>query len=71
MEDDQALRQVISAHLRREGFQVLEEGNGLDALSLLRRGAVDIALVDVVLPGIDGLEWCGESAANPRFRSSC
>ncbi len=56
VEDDQALRQAIAAHLRREGFQVLEEGNGLDALSLLRRGAVDIALVDVVLPGIDGLE---------------
>jgi DNA-binding response OmpR family regulator len=56
VEDDQALRRVISAHLRREGFQVLEVDNGLEALSLLRRGAVEIALVDAMLPEIDGLE---------------
>ncbi len=56
VEDDRATRQAITAHLRREGFQVLETGSGLEALSLLRRGAVDIALVDAVLPEIDGLE---------------
>jgi DNA-binding response OmpR family regulator len=56
VEDDRATRQAITAHLRRVGFQVLETGNGLEALSLLRRGTVDIALVDVVLPEIDGVE---------------
>jgi protoheme IX farnesyltransferase len=56
VEDDRATREEITAHLRREGFQVLESGSGLEALSLLRRGTVDIALVDVVLPEIDGLE---------------
>ena len=56
VEDDRATRQAITAHLRREGFQVLETDNGLEALSLLRRGTVDIALVDVVLPEIDGVE---------------
>ena len=35
---------------------MLETGSGLEALSLLRRGAVDIALVDAVLPEIDGIE---------------
>jgi len=56
VEDDRATRRAITAHLRREGFQVLETGSGLEVLSLLRRGAVDIALVDAVLPEIDGLE---------------
>ena len=56
VEDDRATRQAITAHLRLEGFQVLETDNGLEALSLLRRGTVDIALVDVVLPEIDGVE---------------
>lgn len=56
VEDDRATRQAITAHLRRDGFQVLETGSGLEALSLLRRGAVDIALVDAVLPEIDGIE---------------
>lgn len=56
VEDDRAIRQAITAHLRREGFQVLATGNGLEALSLLRRGTLDIALVDVMLPEIDGIE---------------
>jgi DNA-binding response OmpR family regulator len=56
VEDDRATRQAITAHLRREGFQVLEAGSGLEALSLLRRGTVDIAVVDAQLPEIDGLE---------------
>jgi DNA-binding response OmpR family regulator len=56
VEDDRGTRQAITAHLRREGFQVLETDNGLEALSLLRRGTVDIALVDAVLPEIDGVE---------------
>lgn len=46
----------LSAHLRRKGFQVLEADDGLKALWLLRRGAVDIALIGLTLPEIDGLE---------------
>jgi DNA-binding response OmpR family regulator len=53
---DRTLRESICTHLRREGFHVLEADNGVDALSLLRRGLVDIAVVEVALPQIGGLE---------------
>jgi DNA-binding response OmpR family regulator len=53
---DHPLRVAICAHLRGEGFHVLEADNGLDALSLMRRGFVDIAVVEVALPEIGGLE---------------
>jgi DNA-binding response OmpR family regulator len=53
---DPRVRAVISSHLRSEGFQVLEAGNGLEALLVLRRGTVDIALIDPALAEIDGLE---------------
>src|SRR5581483_2854620 len=55
-EGDRVVGQEISAHLRRDGFQVLEACTGLEALSVLRRGTVDIALIDPVLAEIDGLE---------------
>ncbi len=42
--------------LRQEGFQVLEASNGVDALSLMRRPGVDVALIELDLPEIDGLE---------------
>jgi DNA-binding response OmpR family regulator len=55
-DDDDPSRQEVCAHLRREGFQVLEADSGQEALAVLRRGTVDIALVDVMLREIDGLE---------------
>jgi DNA-binding response OmpR family regulator len=53
---DRRARQAIAAYLRGDGFQVLEASNGHKALLVLRRGAVDIALIDPMLPEIDGLE---------------
>ena len=55
-EGDHRARQSIAAHLRRDGFQVLQASSGLEALLALRRGTVDIALVDPTLPEIDGLQ---------------
>jgi DNA-binding response OmpR family regulator len=55
-EGDGCVRQRVSAYLRGDGFQVLEASSGLEALLVLRRGTVDIALVDPTLSEIDGLE---------------
>jgi DNA-binding response OmpR family regulator len=55
-ESNRGVRQSIAAHLRADGFQVLEASSGLEALLVLRRGTVDIALVDLMLAEIDGLE---------------
>ncbi len=55
-EGDGRVRQLIAAYLRGDGFQVLEASSGLEALLVLRRGTVDIALVDPTLPEINGLE---------------
>ncbi len=55
-EGDGRVRQVVASYLRGDGFQILEASSGLEALLVLRRGTVDIALVDPTLPEIDGLE---------------
>lgn len=55
-EGNRHVRQVIATYLRGDGFQVLEASSGLEALLALRRGPVDIALVDPMLAEIDGLE---------------
>jgi DNA-binding response OmpR family regulator len=55
-ESDHRLRGRVSSYLRADGFQVLEASSGLEALLVLRRGTVDIALVDPMLGEIDGLE---------------
>jgi len=56
VEDERALRHALRMYLSKEGFSVIEAENGLDGLSLLRRGAIDLALIDVMLPELDGFE---------------
>jgi DNA-binding response OmpR family regulator len=56
VDDEPNLRRMLRSYLRNAGFAVLEAGTGADALALLRGRQVDLALVDVMLPGIDGLE---------------
>lgn len=56
VDDEHALRQLLRLYLEKESYEVVEADDGLDALSLLRRGGIDLALVDVMLPELDGFE---------------
>jgi DNA-binding response OmpR family regulator len=56
VDDELALRRLLRLYLEREDYTVVEADNGLDGLSLLRRGGIDVALIDVMLPGLDGFE---------------
>ena len=55
--DDEALfRQVLCAALVRDGYSVLEAGDGYTAANLLKRFRVDLVLTDLVMPNGDGIE---------------
>ena len=56
VEDELNIRKVISMYLKKEGFKVLETGNGLEALSLTEREKPDLIILDVMLPGLSGYE---------------
>lgn len=56
VDDELALRHLLRAYLTREGFEVLEAADGEQALSVFGQGGVDLALVDVMLPELDGFE---------------
>jgi CheY-like chemotaxis protein len=56
VEDDEMNRLAASRMLRKVGYAVLEAGNGEQALELLARHAVDVILMDVQMPVMDGLE---------------
>ncbi|HET9101976.1 MAG TPA: response regulator transcription factor [Solirubrobacteraceae bacterium] len=56
IDDEHGHRRLLRLYLEKEGYEVLEADNGVDGLSLLRRRDVDLALIDVMLPGIDGFE---------------
>ncbi len=58
VDDERPLVDVITAYLRREGFDVLAAYDGERAVELARAQAPDVILLDLMLPGIDGIEAC-------------
>jgi two-component system response regulator TctD len=56
VEDDAAMASALSSALERRGFEVEVCGNGVDALQSLHRSPPDLALLDLTIPGLDGLQ---------------
>ena len=61
-DDHAALRSAISDALRTHGYVVEEASDGRTALDLLRSGRPRVAVIDVRMPGIDGLQVCAQAA---------
>lgn len=58
VEDDDAIREVIRLHLDLAGLDVAEAADGKRALDLVRKTLFDLLILDVMLPGIDGVTLC-------------
>ena len=60
VDDDGMVRGVFAAMLRLSGHVVLTASSGGEALSILRQIGVDVAVLDLVMPGMPGSEVCAE-----------
>jgi two-component system, OmpR family, response regulator MtrA len=58
VEDDPSIREVTAIGLRNAGFDVVTASDGLEALERFRAQPFDLALLDVMLPRMDGLDVC-------------
>jgi DNA-binding response OmpR family regulator len=58
VDDDLTVREVVVSYLRAGGHDVREAGNGEDALRSMRGRRADLVVLDLMLPGVDGLEVC-------------
>ena len=56
VDDESRMINFIRMNLELEGFQVIEAGNGLEALDMLRRHIPDLIILDVMMPQLDGFE---------------
>ncbi|MFD5088209.1 response regulator transcription factor [Kitasatospora sp. NPDC058406] len=58
VEDDAIIRRSVQMALERYGYQVDVTGDGLDGLDAVRAGEHDVLILDVMLPGLDGISLC-------------
>ncbi|MEK4630185.1 MAG: response regulator transcription factor [Solibacillus sp.] len=55
VDDDPFIRKLIGIHLKKEGYEAYFASNGLEALTLLDKEPLDLAIVDVMMPKMDGI----------------
>ncbi len=65
VDDEEDIRELVELNLSREGYQILPCDTGERALELVRSGKPDLVVLDLMLPGVDGLEVCRRLKANP------
>ena len=53
-DDEAEIRELLRLYLEKDGYQVLEAADGKSALSLLEKEQIDMALLDIMMPGMDG-----------------
>ena len=58
VEDEVDIREVLIYNLEREGYQVFGEADGVRGLELVQEKIPDLLLLDLMLPGLDGLQIC-------------
>jgi DNA-binding response OmpR family regulator len=58
VDDEAALAEVVASYLKREHFEVTQCHSGTDAVTLAREVDPDVVVLDLGLPGLDGVEVC-------------
>ncbi len=58
VDDEASVRHLVTSYLKKEGFEVIEAADGDTAIEMARRQHPDLIVLDLMLPGTDGLEVC-------------
>lgn len=61
VDDDDSLREILTAHLRKGGYDVTAEGDPVNALELLGRESFDLVVTDIKMEGLDGISLLRKS----------
>ncbi|KAB7895049.1 response regulator [Rouxiella sp. S1S-2] len=67
VEDDSNIAELLTLHLRDEGYQITHAADGNIGVALLDKGGWDALILDLMLPGVDGLEICRRARNMTRY----
>jgi two-component system response regulator RegX3 len=66
-DDDAGIRDVVTYALKHEGFEIDAVANGVDAVETARAGSFDLLILDLMMPGLSGIEVCRRLRAESRI----
>ncbi len=70
VDDEPDILEFISYNMRKEGFQVLTANNGQEALKIAEAETPELIILDVMMPGMDGIETCEELKRVPALKNT-
>ena len=70
IDDEQDIRVLIKYNLEKEGFIVTVAENGSEGISLAKQNIPDLILLDVMMPGMDGIETCERLKEIPELNAT-
>ena len=56
VDDEQDIRELLKFYLNKEGYEVIEAANGEEALTIFENEYIDLGIIDVMMPKMDGFE---------------
>lgn len=60
VDDESHIRELVRLYLDDEGFEIVEKSNGADALEYAENNALDLVILDIMMPKLDGWQLCKE-----------
>src|ERR1051325_5204342 len=69
IDDEKDLIELVRYNLSREGFDVINSTDGATGLELAKQGGVDLVILDLMMPGMSGLEVCRRLRAEEKTAS--
>ncbi len=68
IDDDQIIQELLKFHLEREHYKVVQAYNSEEGFYVLNNNKVDLVLCDIVMDGMDGLEFCKKAREDQQYR---
>lgn len=60
VDDEEEILELMEVYLSNDGYNVLKASNGIDALKIINEEEIHLVILDIMMPGIDGLQVCME-----------
>ncbi len=70
VDDEEDILDFVGYNLRKEGYQVITATNGFDAVDLATRHHPELIILDIMMPGMDGIETCEKLRENPDLKNT-
>lgn len=71
VEDEPDINEALTYSLKHDGYRVWSEVDGRRGLDLIREKTPDLVLLDLMLPGVDGMEICRQIKSDPVVKGTC